>query len=36
LLAVCGLLAAGLAANIAYDVLSSPLKTVSAHLNGHE
>ena len=36
LLAVCGLLAAGLAANIAYGVLSSPLKAVSAHLNGHE
>ena len=36
LLTVCGLLAAGLAANVAYDVLSSPLKTVSAHLNAHE
>jgi hypothetical protein len=36
LLVACGLLAAGLAGHIAYDVLASPLKTVSSHLAGHE
>lgn len=36
LLAACGLLGAGLAAHIAYDVLSSPMKSVSTHLAGHE